>query len=137
MSERDDSADRGARTEASGTAFPVHIPRDPQAWITAFIFAGGPILWFAHFMFVYVVAEAGCTGEGQGLRAFNPPVPLVVTLAATALFAAAVAAIAIWALRRWRRGVQAGMAFGGLLLSCLSLIAILWVGVPAILFPGC
>jgi hypothetical protein len=137
VSNPDASADRGARTEASGTAFPVHIPRDPQAWITAFIFAGGPILWFAHFMFVYVVAEAGCTGEGQGLRAFNPPVPLVVTLATTALFAVAVAAIAIWAFRRWRRGVHGGMAFGGLLLSCLSLIAILWVGMPAVLFPGC
>lgn len=137
MSERDQSADRGARTEASGTPFPVRVPRDPQAWITAFIFAGGPILWFAHFMFVYVVAEAGCTGEGRGLRAFNPPVPLVVTLAATTVFAVAVAVIAVWAFRRWRWNVHGAMAFGGLLLSSLSLIAILWVGVPAVLFPGC
>jgi hypothetical protein len=136
MSERDGSAD-GARAEASGTPYPVQIPRDPQAWITAFIFAGGPILWFAHFMLVYVVAEAGCTGEGHGLRAFNPPVPLVVTLAATAVLAATVAAIAVWAFRRWRRDIHGPMAFGGFLLSSLSLIAILWAGVPAFLLPGC
>jgi hypothetical protein len=136
MKERDASGE-GARTEASGTPFPVQISRDPQAWITAFIFAGGPILWFAHFMLVYVVAEAGCTGEGQGLRSFNPPVPLVVTLAATAVFASAVAGVAVWAFRRWRRDVHGPMAFGGFLLSSLSLIAILWVGVPAFLFSGC
>ena len=28
------------------------------------VFLGGPVIWFSHFMVVYLVAEAGCTGGG-------------------------------------------------------------------------
>ena len=35
-------------------------------------FLGGPVTWITHFMLVYLVAEAGCSGDGPGLRAVRP-----------------------------------------------------------------
>ena len=116
------------------------------------MFLGGPVIWFAHFMIVYLVAEAGCTGDGPGLRAFDPPVPSAVTLATTAVAAAGCLMIAAWAYRRWvttRHGAAADapsglsgaredrdggatLAFAGLLLSLFSFVAVLFVGLPAL-----
>jgi uncharacterized protein (DUF2267 family) len=45
------------------------------------MFVAGPVIWSVHFMLVYLVVEAGCSGDGPGLRLFDPPVPTVVTLA--------------------------------------------------------
>jgi hypothetical protein len=103
-------------------------------------------------MVVYLVAEAGCTGGGPGLRAFNPPVPSVVTLTATAVAAAGCLAFAAWAHRRWIAaqhgpaaddpGDLAGhheehqrggtLAFASLLLALFSFVAVLFVGLPAL-----
>ncbi len=135
----------GAMTAEDGTPVAVDISRDRVARITWLAFLGGPVTWLTYFMFVYLVAEAGCTGDGHGLGAFDPPVPAISTLVATAVAAIASLATAVWAHRRSRREKnEAGgdhahgqLAFGGLLLSLLSFLTIVGVGVMAAFFRGC
>jgi hypothetical protein len=132
----------------------VDVSRDLRARATWLVLLAGPVIWFAHFMVVYLVVEAGCTGDGPGLRLFDPPVPSIVTLAATAVAAIACLGFAGWGYRRWR--VRAGahadrepsgglesddpggsLAFTGLLLSLLSFLSVLFVGLPALVLPSC
>ncbi|MGH8929095.1 MAG: hypothetical protein ACRDZO_00250 [Egibacteraceae bacterium] len=138
----------GARTGVGGTAVAVDVSRDRRARRTLVLLVAGPVIWSAHFMFVYLVVEAGCTGDGPGLRLLNPPVPGIVTLAATAVAALAALACAWWSYRRWRASPNAPnepeddepggpLAFTGLLLSLLSFVTILFVGLPALVLPSC
>ena len=140
-----------------GTAVAVDVSRDRRARVTWLVFLAGPVIWFVHFMVVYLAVEAGCTGAGPGLRLFNPPVPTVVTLVATAVAAIACLGLAGWAQLRWRArkyepGVDGAgelsgdledhvhggsLAFAGSLLSLLSFVAILFVGLPALVLPAC
>lgn len=108
MSEPGGSRTDGGRTGAAGTPVAVDVSRDRLTRIGWVVLLGGPVIWFAHFMVVYLVAEAGCAGGGPGLRAFNPPVPKAVTLAGTAVAAASCLAVAIWA---YRGGPSAGTAW--------------------------
>jgi hypothetical protein len=121
------------------------------------MFVSGPVIWSLHFMLVYLVTEAGCSGDGPGLRLFDPPVPKVVTLAATAAAAAAALGCATWWYRRWQASEDepvvdeatdlagdltdhdggGALAFTGFLLSLLSVVAILFVGLPALVLPSC
>jgi hypothetical protein len=147
----------GSTTASGGTPFAVDLSRDRRArWALAMLVAG-PLIWSAHFLFVYLVVEAGCSGAGPGLALFDPPVPEVVTLAATAAAAAAALGFAGWSYRRWRAsehepaadeaGDLAGghtdrdrggtLAFAGFLLSLLSVVTILLVGLPALVLPSC
>jgi hypothetical protein len=147
----------GSRTAGEGTPFAVDVSRDRRARWALAMFVAGPLIWSAHFLLVYLVAEAGCSGDGPGLRLFDPPVPKVVTLAATAAAAAAALACARWSYRRWRAGSsdphadEAGdlagghtdrdrggtLAFTGFLLSLLSVVMVLFVGLPALALPSC
>lgn len=156
MSARDDRPAKtkaGATTGVEGTPVPVDVARDRPARANWVVLLAGPVIWITHFMVVYLAAEAGCTGDGPGLELFDPPVPRVVTLALTALAAIACVPFALWAYRWWRRkprldtGEQspdvaddvadrASAGFAGLLLSSLSIFAILAVGLPAA-FLGC
>ena len=141
----------GARTASDGTPVAVDVSRDRLTRVGWLVLLGGPVIWLCHFMLVYLVAEAGCTGDGPGLRAFDPPVPSVVTLAATAAAAVGCLAFAAWARGRWaaaRDGAAADapgelsgihserdrggtLAFASLLLSLFSFVAVLFVGLPA------
>ena len=141
----------GAMTAEDGTPMAVDVSRDRLTRVGWVVFLGGPVIWFSHFMVVYLVAEAGCTGGGPGLRAFNPPVPSAATLAATAVAAAGCLAFAAWGHRRWvgaRHGIAPDdpgglsgrheerdrggtMAFAGVLLSLFSFVAVVFVGLPA------
>jgi hypothetical protein len=147
----------GSRTAGEGTPFAVDVSQDRRARFSLFMFVTGPVIWSVHFMLVYLVAEAGCSGDGPGLSLFDPPVPKVVTLAATAAAAAAALACARWWYRRWRGGGSepaadeaanlAGgltdrdrggtLAFAGFLLSLLSIVTVLFVGLPALVLPSC
>jgi hypothetical protein len=147
-----DQPHTGARTAAAGTPVPVDIARDREARTVWVVLLAGPVLWFAHFMLVYLVAEAGCTGEGTGLRLFDPPVPAVTTVVATVVAAVACLGTMAWGLRWWRRdrdrrgdpgytaqefSAFASLAFVGALLSGLSFLAVLFVGVSGVVFTGC
>ncbi|HWC10750.1 MAG TPA: hypothetical protein VG455_05955 [Acidimicrobiales bacterium] len=142
----------GSRTASDGTPVAVDVSRDRLTRVGWVVLLGGPVIWFSHFMLVYLVAEAGCTGGGPGLRAFDPPVPSAVTMAATAVAAVGCLAFAVWAHRRWiatRDGPAADdpgglsgaheeqdrggtLAFASLLLSLFSFVAVLFVGLPAL-----
>jgi hypothetical protein len=143
----------GSRTAADGTPFAVDVSRDRRARFALAMFVAGPVIWSVHFLLVYLVTEAGCSGDGPGLSLFDPPVPKVVTLAVTAAAAAAAPACAGWSSRRWRtdaaeatadeaaglqdRGRGGTLAFAGFLLSLLSVVTILFVGLPALVLPSC
>jgi hypothetical protein len=147
----------GSRTAGEGTPFAVDVSQDRRTRRALAMFVAGPVIWSVHFMLVYLVTEAGCSGDGPGLSLFDPPMPKVVTLAATAAAAAAALACARWWYRRWRGGGSepaadeaanlAGsltdrdrggtLAFAGLLLSLLSSVTVLLVGLPALVLPSC
>jgi hypothetical protein len=143
----------GSRTAEEGTPFAVDVSRDRRVRWPLFMFVAGPVIWSVHFLLVYLVTEAGCSGDGPGLRLFDPPVPKVVTLAATAAAAVAALGCATWWYRRWQAGEHepaadeaadladhdrgGTLAFTGFLLSLLSVVAILFVGLPALVLPSC
>lgn len=144
----------GARTGVGGTPYPVDVSDDRQVRTTWLVLLAGPLLGLSHFMLVYLVAEAGCTGSGTGLRVFDPPVPEVATIATTAVAAAACLAAAAVAYRRWRSGGDGGSAhdvagdadgldrrralgLAGFLLSSFFFLVVLFVGVPAPFLAPC
>lgn len=145
----------GATTAVGGTAFPVDVSGDRRQRSTLVVLVAGPVIWFTHFMVVYLVAEAGCTGDGPGLEVFDPPVPTGTTIAATVVAVLACGGSAASAYRRWRAdrpeagappaltgdivagGGRGTIAFTGLLLSLFSIMAILLVGLPALFLPPC
>jgi hypothetical protein len=145
----DAANESGSRTGARGTPFPVAVARDPHVRATLVGFLGGPVIWISHFMFVYVIAEAGCTGDGRGLDLFDPPVTAIVTLAVTVVACVACLANARGCFRRWRRTARehaetpkshrddGSLSFVGFLLSGLFFLATLAVGTSAAVFTGC
>lgn len=158
MSDHDPADAPGARSGIRGTPAAVDLQVDQQARLGWVVLLLGPVVWFGHFMLVYLVAEAGCTGDGPGLRLFDPPVPVVTTLVATVLAVAVCAAGAVWAWRLWRRNLVAvpaaddttdlpaefdderrrgSLAFMGLLLSAFSAVAVMFTGVPALVLGPC
>lgn len=98
------------------------------------LFLGGPVLWFSHFMLVYLVAEAACAAGG--VRLLGLPLVTVVTVAATVLGVPATLLIARTAWRVWRRE-EDQLAVVAFLLALLSAAAILFDGVPPLVLPPC
>ena len=162
------AAAQGAATASGGTPVPVDTSIDRQSRVAIIAFLIGPVIWVTHFGIVYLVAEAGCTGEGFGFRLFNPPVPTVVTLVATAVASVACLVTTWWAYRRWRTGrpsahtvggdqpsdgspagaadvggadpvdaADATLELAGALLSIVSFISVLMVGLPALVLSPC
>lgn len=79
------------------------------------------LVWSAHLAVVYGVAALGCA------RGFSP---VWAVGAATALAAAALAALLSRALWRGEDGPAAGAAG-------LALVAVAWGGLPALIVPAC
>ena len=118
-----------------------------------FSIIGGPMVWVAHFLTVYIFTAIACARGffhadllGVGV------VPLVGGLATLAAAALIVDAFVVsW--RRWRGGGappalpphdQTGvasrrrfMAFSGMLLCGASLIATVWEALPVVFFSSC
>ena len=154
MSDESDavSGSEGRYTAVGGSPVAVDLSRDRPARITWVVFLGGPVIWFTHFMVVYLVTEAGCSGDGRGLELFDPPVPAATTLVATGVAAMGCLAFTAWAYRRWQRtgpGPAADEAtdlagpmperdgggslnFAGFLLALFSFVSVLFVGLPAL-----
>jgi hypothetical protein len=131
-------------TAAKGTPAAVDVTVDPRTRTTVVVFLAGPVILIVHFLVVYLVVEAGCTGDGPGFTLFDPPVPALATLAATAVAALACCGSAWWGYRRWR-SAPAGedlvdhqpLAFVGFLMSLLALVTVLFVGLPALVLEAC
>ena len=149
----------GARSGTRGSVMPVELEHDRRARLGWVLLLIGPVVWFSHFMLVYLVAEAGCTGDGPGLRLFDPPVPVITTLVATVIAVPICVAGTVWAWRWWRRSVEevpsaadsgetlsgefdddrrrGSLAFAGLLLSGFSVVAVLFTAAPALVLGPC
>jgi uncharacterized membrane protein YidH (DUF202 family) len=141
----------GATTAGKGTPVPVNVRTPRRARTAIALFVAGPAIWSVHFMVVYLAVEAGCTGDGPGLDAFDPPVPTVVTHVATAVGALACLLVAAAAYRRWRsvRRTRVGepameasdrggfLSLGALLLALMGFVSVLFVGLPALVLPAC
>lgn len=135
---------RPGATAPHGTDVPVDLDTSPHTTRRVVSLLAGPVIWSVHFLVVYLVVESGCTGSGPGLARFDPPVPDVVTLVATAFAALACLATAGWSLRRWRAASGgevvhplSGLDFVGFLLSSLGVVTVLFVGLPALWLPAC
>jgi hypothetical protein len=128
----------GSRTGADGSPVAVDVSRDRSARIIWVPFVGGPVVWIAHFMLVYLVVETGCSGDGKGFELFDPPVPAATTLVATGVAVLACLAFARWSYQRWQAGAgppgaaDGMMDFVGFLLALFSAVAVLFVGLPAL-----
>jgi hypothetical protein len=133
-----------------GSAAPVDVSVDTRSVTAIAVLLAGPVISSVHFLLVYLVVEAGCTGTGPGLDAFDPPVPTVVTLLATAVAAIACLATAWWGWARWRaphRTEESGdggrlldrrpLGLVGFFLSLLGLVTVLAVGLPALVLDAC
>lgn len=97
----------------------------------------GPVIWFAHFMLVYLFAEAGCTGAFQPV---GPSAVAVFTIVVTVVAAAATAALTVKVVRDLDDDIGATsrfMRWTGAMLGGLFVLAILLVGAPALVFPAC
>ncbi len=110
------------------------------------------LVWFAYFLLTYAVIAVGCAFSirrelfGFGIVQWIAAVSTIVTFAI-------IAVIGIQAFRRWREAHNAMkwrettaapdidrlrfFALGTLLLSLLSLIATVWVGLPILIVPPC
>lgn len=143
----------GSTTGVGGTPVPVDLAADRRARRIWVLFLGGPVTWLLHFSVVYLVAEAGCTGDGPGLAVFDPPVPRIVTAVATVVAVAICVVVAWRGWCGWRRGRSAlervadvpgehpeddehagTLAFIALLLAGFSALAVLFTGAPALVF---
>jgi len=128
--------DAGRTTGTRGTPAPVRLT--PGSLRTFGLFLAGPLIWTGHFVLVYLVAEAGCTGEGPGLRVFDPPVPTLTTYVTTVVAAIAclITAGAAWRAARGA-GHQRMLLITGAILSLLGAVTVVMVGMPAWFLSDC
>lgn len=119
-----------------------HKPRDRSAVVPWMLLLAGPVVWAAHFISVYLAAEASCAAEEEGAIGFIGPDALVVgVIGATVVGALACLAAAGAA---WRRShgdvgseVEGAMGWAGVLTGLGSAVAVLAVGLPALVVGPC
>jgi hypothetical protein len=124
-------------------------PRDlPERSVFLVVLVLGPTIWFAHFLATYAAVAVWCARFAPADGGLGP-MPWVVA----ALTAGAVAGIAVVGWGGWTRHRHGGEAvphdmdtpgdrhrflgFATLLLSGLSAIATLYVGLSTFFFTGC
>lgn len=110
------------------------------------LFLAGPVIWYANFWLVYLVAETACTQNGLRVETLGTGVSSV-TAGLSALALLVVTALAVVAYRR--RGQDPDSAesdgatnrhllyWGGAILGALFALAILMVGIPALVLTPC
>lgn len=100
----------------------------------------GPILWFVHFLAVYILAEFGCRMNFSNMIFITPASIRLWVAILTVLLLIPVAAGGLLAYRNWRRLPEKGGALdaklqflvvGGMLLSALFVVSILVTAMPA------
>jgi hypothetical protein len=106
---------------------------------------GGLLIWGAHFSIVYVFNALACARRFAGLSYFGfGIVPLTVSVAT---IIALLATLAVLLLALWQRGPARGsrderpvddfMRYTTITIAGLSLVAIAWNGLPALMIPPC
>lgn len=143
----DDRTPGFRRDEVDAVGIPYH-----PVWSTFGMLLYGPVLWAAHFLLVYLAAEWAC-GQGGGADA-----AVTWTVWPTVLFGLAIVAGTAVTFTRYRDAQDRSYAFGpdetettdvdptvrdslvlsiGLMLGVLSLVAVVTVGVTALVVPPC
>src|SRR3546814_11085129 len=103
----------------------------------------GRLIWAAHFLLIYGFAALACARGFADVRLLGAGVVPLIVGAATAVAILAVAAMLLLALLG--PGKENAAARGGprflrwmtALVSGLSLVAIVWTGLPVLLLPAC
>ncbi len=97
----------------------------------------GPIVWAAHFFFLYLAEAFLCSGQ-------IPATGMAVRATGAAATVVALTALVLFALRSRTAGrsgsgsAQTGTALGfAVPLALLSMVAVLWSSVPLLLLPAC
>ncbi len=120
--------------------------RGGLVWV---LFLAGPVIWFLHFIIVYLMVEAGCAADRYDAELAGLPALSFVTVALTVVATAVALELARRARRMWRARAtdpddwlagddrNAGLALAGALLGVMSAAAILFVGVPAVVLQPC
>jgi len=101
------------------------------------LFLAGPVIWYAYFWLVYLIAEAGCTPGGLSLDSAGVA---LVTVGVTVLAGAATTILGVGAAKAIGHGRDGNwrlMHWGGAVLGGLFTLAILLVGLPALVFAPC
>ncbi|MDQ2695396.1 MAG: hypothetical protein M3Z21_08465 [Pseudomonadota bacterium] len=114
----------------------------------------GPMVWAAHFLIVYITTAIACAKNLLHLQVHGYAVVPLIIVAATALAAGLIVNGGVLAWRRWRGAGgnleempphdrpdkdsrRRFMAYAGLLLCGLSLVATLWVAMPYLFIDSC
>lgn len=120
---------------------PVELPPDQPSTLSTWVHVlAGPTIFMAHFGVAYLLAETSCAADRSSRMAFFGPGALrAVVVAMTVLAAAASVASASRSFRRFRveSGYVADLALVGLLLAVGSFVAVLALGVPALVLDPC
>lgn len=98
------------------------------------LFLAGPVIWYAHFWLVYLIAEAGCTPGGLSLDSSGVT---LVTVGVTVLALGATVTLGVLAVRDVGDTMDGNwhlMHWGGAVLGGLFALAIALVGFPALVF---
>lgn len=120
------------------------------------LFLAGPTVWFLHFMAVYLVVEAVCTGGRVERELWGLPLVSAFTVLTMVAAVVVIAGFAVAAYRRWRdievevsqqhdereeeaaaRGHDRALAFAGFALGLLFIVAVLFTGLPALWLTPC
>jgi heme/copper-type cytochrome/quinol oxidase subunit 4 len=78
------------------------MTRPLSPFALGFSVLAGPLVWFAHFMLVYMLAEFGCRANFNNVFYFDPNGMRVFTLVTTLIAILPVALGGLWALRQTR-----------------------------------
>lgn len=122
----------------------VDLPAGSSAARTWALLLAGPVIWFGHFMLVYLAAEVICNADA-GRRLLGVPLAAAVTIGATVAALAVVAGAVVWTGREWRRDREEGpagigdraLSFAALALAALFALAIVYTGLPALWLDPC
>lgn len=102
-----------------------------RRWLLALF---GPIVWYLHFWFVYLLAETGCELGTAAQPVWLEPVILVATVVTIA--AIGLSCVMTWRLLRRRLG-DSIEPFLGLGLGALFAVAVALVGLPVLTLSPC
>ena len=112
--------------------------------IEVLVMLGGLIAWALQFTIIYGVTSTLCGRGWADVTILGMGVVQSTILAATLAGLAFTAAVFIWSIREYRRlretPASAATSFmnqAAVLINGLSVVVILWHGVPALILPAC
>lgn len=126
---------------------PEPFPGAPSRFWALYSVLVGPLVWFAHFVFVWAVAEMGCVANYTNMPILTPSAIRIIVLVATVVALAAVG-LGIFTGWRWRDAVRQGgvtmaesrakfLVQVGLSMSVLFFVTIVVTVLPAFVIGVC